>query len=177
MGNKAVPNNRHYHQGRYSCVHPNKYLGDLTAIYYRSSWEKKLYYYLDNNERVLRWVAEGIAIPYEINENGNWSTHNYYPDVYCELRMSDGNTRKTILEIKPSHEYDYDPELGIKPPREPKTKTAKSLKNYEYALRTFHKNIIKWQAAKKYCDRRGIEFHVITPKYFDDKNNPKVKLF
>ena len=61
MGNRAVPNNRHYHQGKYQCLNPDKYLGDLESIYFRSSWEKKLYYYLDTNNRVLKWAAENIA--------------------------------------------------------------------------------------------------------------------
>lgn len=178
MGNRAVPNNRHYHQGKYQCMNPDKYLGDLETIYFRSSWEKKLYYYLDTNNRVLRWAAENIAIPYEYYENGNLSVHRYYPDAYCEFRLSNGDTRKVVLEIKPSTEYRLDEKTGdLVPPKEPKNKTMKSMKNYEYALRTFHKNILKWQAAKKYCEKRGIEFYIISPKFFDDKDNPKIKLF
>jgi hypothetical protein len=172
MANTHVPNNRRYQQGTYVCNNPDKYLGDLERVYYRSSWEKKLYYYLDTNNRVLKWSAEGVTIPYEINENGNWSTHTYYPDAYCEFKLTDGNTRKVVLEIKPWNEY-----RNLEPPKEPKTRTMKALENYEYSLRTFQKNIIKWSAAKKFCDRRGIEFFIITPKFFDDPENPKIKLF
>lgn len=172
MGNNHQPNNKRYQQGTYKPMNPDKYLGDLERCYYRSSWEKKLYYYLDTNKRVLKWAAEGIAVPYEINENGNWSTHKYYPDAYCEFMMSDGNTRKVVLEIKPWNQY-----RNLEPPKEPKTKTMTSLRNYEYALITFQKNIIKWQAAKKFCERRGIEFYIITQEFFKDKDNPKVKLF
>jgi hypothetical protein len=172
MGNSHPPNNKKYHQGLYVCMNPDKYLGDLERIYFRSSWERKLYYYLDNNNRVLKWSAEGLTIPYEVNEHGNWSTHRYYPDAYCEFKKSDGSTRIVVLEIKPWSEY-----RNFEPPKEPKTKTAKSLKNYEYALRTFQKNIIKWSAAKKFCEKKGIEFYIITPKFFEDKDNPKVKLF
>ena len=178
MPNNHVPNNKHYQQGTYRCINPNKYLGDLERIYFRSSWEKKLYYYLDTNNRVLRWSSEGLAIPYEINENENWSTHRYFPDAYCEFKRSDGTTRIVVLEIKPWSEWSPGSKNeGLVPPKEPKTKTAKSLKNYEYALRTFHKNIIKWEAAKKFCDRRGIEFFIITPEFFKDPDNPKIKLF
>jgi hypothetical protein len=166
------PNNRHYSQGVYKCINTDKYLGDLERIYYRSSWEKKLYYYLDINPRVLRWSVEGLSIPYEITENENLSTHVYYPDAYCEIKKNDGNTQIIVLEIKPWNEY-----RNFEPPKEPKTKTQKSLKNYEYALRTFQKNIIKWTAAKKFCDRKGIEFFILTEKFFDDPDNPKIKLF
>jgi len=169
MGNKQVPNNKHYKQGRYICQNPDKYLGDLDRVYYRSSWEQKLYYYLDLNNRVLKWSAENVTIPYEINENGSWSTHRYYPDAYCEILMPNGNTNNVILEIKPWSEY-----RNLEPPKEPQTKTMKSLRNYEYALKTFHKNIIKWQAAKTFCEKRGIEFFIITEKYFTDD---KIKIF
>ena len=129
MGNTHVPNNRRYNQGVYTPLNPNKYLGDLERCYYRSSWEKKLYYYLDTNNRVLKWSAEGVTIPYEINENGCWSTHRYFPDAYCEFQQSNGDTRKVVLEIKPWSEY-----RDLEPPKEPKTKTAKSLKNYGYSF-------------------------------------------
>lgn len=172
MGNTHIPNNHHYDQGIYKCINPDKYLGDLERIYFRSSWEKKLYYYLDVNTKVLKWSAENVTIPYEINENGCWRTHRYYPDAYCEFKKSDGNTRKVILEIKPWSEY-----RNLEPPKAPKTKTTKSLKNYEYSLRTFQKNIIKWTAAKKYCEKKGIEFYIITEKFFEDTENPKIKLF
>ena len=49
MANTHVPNNRRYQQGTYKCNNPDKYLGDLERVYYRSSWEKKLYYYLKQN--------------------------------------------------------------------------------------------------------------------------------
>jgi hypothetical protein len=176
--NNHVPNSKRYHQGTYTPINPDKYLGDLERCYFRSSWEKKLYYYLDTNKRVLKWAAEGVAIPYEIYESGSWGTHKYFPDAYCEFMMSDGNTRKVILEVKPASEYNVDESTGeLKPPKEPKTKTMTSMRNYEYSLKTFQKNIIKWQAAKKYCERRGIEFYIITQNYFNDKNNPRVKLF
>jgi len=172
MPNNHVPNNKHYQQGTYRCINPDKYLGDLERIYYRSSWEKKLYYYLDTNNRVLKWSAEGLTIPYEIYENDCWSTHRYFPDAYCEFKKSDGDTRKVVLEIKPWSQY-----RNLEPPKEPKIKTEKSIKNYIYSLLTFQKNIIKWQAAKKFCEKRGIEFYIITEKFFQDKDNPKIKLF
>jgi len=170
MGNKMVPNNRKYKQGRYTCQNPDKYIGDLERIYYRSSWEQKLYYYLDMNKKVSKWCAEHVTIPYEINENGHYSTHRYYPDAYCEIIKSDGNTQRVVIEIKPWSEY-----RDLEPPKEPKNKTMKSLRNYEYALRTFQKNIIKWQAAKKFCERRGMEFYIMTEKFFQADN--KIKLF
>lgn len=170
MSNRIPNKPGKYKQGRYSCQNPDKYLGDLDRIYYRSSWEQKLYYYLDVNNKILKWSAEGIKIPYEIYENGNTSTHSYFPDTYCEVQMPNGDVNRLVLEIKPWSEY-----RDLKPPKEPKTNTAKALKNYEYALRTFHKNIVKWGAAKEFCDRRGIEFFVITEKYFDDDS--KIKLF
>ena len=177
MGNRIPPkpNNGRYKQGRYICQNPDKYLVNLDTVYYRSSWEQKLYYYLDTNRYISRWSAESIAIPYEINEKGTWSSHRYYPDAFCEILKQDGNTQRVVIEIKPWNEFSSDKEEILQPPKEPKNKTAKSLKNYEYALRTFQKNIIKWQAAKQFCERRGMEFFIMTPKFFQESN--KIKLF
>ena len=167
MGYRAKPNkNEKYSQGKYNLINQIKYLGDPTTIWFRSSWEYKLYFYLDNEPRVLKWNVEGTTIPYEMMENNKWKTMRYYPDAYCEIQRLDGSIRKTLLEIKPFAE--------TQPPVYPKKVTAKSLENHEYRMKMFLKNLNKWKAAKIFCDKRGIDFHLMTEKFFDDHS---VKIF
>lgn len=167
MGYRAKPNKSgKYHQGIYNLINSNKYLGDPSSIFWRSGWEYKLYYYLDNEPRVLKWNVEGTTIIYEMMEDGKWKTMRYYPDAYCEIQNLDGSITKTILEIKPYAE--------TIPPVYPKRVTAKSLENHEYRMKTYLKNLSKWKAAKDYCDKRGINFFVMTEKFFD---NHQIKIF
>ena len=107
------------------------------------------------------------GIKYEQNENDLLI-------VYLLDIASDFDINKSTVFIQRSAQYF--PGKGTTT-KEPKTKSEKSMRNYEYSLRTFQKNIIKWQAAKKFCERRGFEFYILTPKFFQDKENPKVKLF
>jgi len=173
MGYRAKPNSPKrangkdkYNQGQYNLINPKKYLGDPTVIYWRSSWEYKLYFYLDNEPRVLKWNVEGMTIPYEIETNGKWTTCRYHPDAYAEIQKLDGTINTVALEIKP--------EAETIPPVYPKRVTAKSLENHEYRLKLFIRNMSKWKYAKEYCNKRGIEFWLLTERYFD---NHSVKIF
>ncbi len=173
MGYRAKPNSPKrsdgkdkYKQGTYNLINPSKYLGDPSVIYWRSSWEYKLYFFLDNEPRVLKWNVEGTTIPYEIEINERWETCRYHPDCYCEIQKLDGSISKTLLEIKPYAE--------TIPPVYPKRVTAKSLENHEYRQKMFLRNLAKWTAAKKYCDKKGIDFHVMTEKFFEGHS---VKIF
>jgi hypothetical protein len=167
MGYRAAPNkSSKYHQGKYKLINEEKYLGDPTVIYFRSKWEYNLYLYLDRNERVLKWNCEGITITYEIMENNHYTTKRYYPDCYAKILNNDGSVNEYVIEIKPYSE--------TIPPKEPKKFTIKANENYEYRLKTFQKNLLKWKYAKSFCDKRGINFVVLTEQYFKDKN---IKLF
>ena len=172
MGYRAVPNKSDkYSQGKYNLINPGKYLGDGSTIWFRSSWEYKLYFYLDNEPRVLKWNVEGITIPYEIETtdsrgNKKWETCRYHPDAYAEIKRLDGDVSRTVIEIKPYTE--------TIPPLPPKRITAKSLENHEYRQKMFLRNFAKWTTAKKYCEKRGLDFFVMTEKYFEDHS---VKIF
>ena len=172
MAYRAVPNKpEKYSQGKYNLINSSKYLGSPDDIWFRSSWEYKLYFYLDNEPRVLKWNVEGTTIPYEIETidsrgNKKWETCRYHPDCFAEIKKLDGTISKTMLEIKPYAE--------TIPPVYPKRQTAKSLENHEYRMKMFLKNLAKWKTAKEYCNRRGIDFFVMTEKFFDDHS---VKIF
>lgn len=130
------------------------------GVYYRSGLEHKMMIYLDNNESIRSWSSEYIKIPYEkteyVNETQMWETtkHTYYPDFYYELVRSDGTVTKVVAEVKPSSE--------TREPKIPQNPTAKQLKNFEYALKMWNKNLSKWKYMIEWCERKGFEFIIIT---------------
>lgn len=130
------------------------------GVYYRSGLEHKMMIYLDNNENIRSWSSEYIKIPYEkteyVNETQMWETtkHTYYPDFYYELVRSDGTVTKVVAEVKPSSE--------TREPKIPQNPTAKQLKNFEYALKMWNKNLSKWKYMIEWCERKGFEFIIIT---------------
>jgi len=137
---------------KFTARNPHKYLGDPDNIRCRSSWELDVYTFCDNNIRVIAWSSEEIAIPYmkPILNNGVPSAKmaNYYPDLYVEYVDKDGILHKELIEIKPKKQ----------------TKPSKS-KNYATNFvenMTYLVNQSKWDAAKKYCDMKGIKFNIIT---------------
>ena len=141
-----------YYQGKYIVINRDKYLGDEKAIWYRSSWELKFAKWCDYNSKVLYWGSEIIKIPY-IGLDGN--EHHYYPDFYVEMKNEgDKDNIKWIVEIKPKKE-------SLQPIK-PINETRKKLKNYEYELKTYYKNIKKWEAAYVYAKNKGLDFKIMT---------------
>lgn len=116
--------------------------------------------YLDRNDKIRAWSSEYIKIPYEKTEYNNekqmWetTTHTYYPDFYYEMIRDDGTVIKVVAEVKPSSE--------TKEPTLPQNATAKKLKNFEYALKMWNKNLSKWKYMIEWCERKGFEFIIIT---------------
>lgn len=132
-------------QGKYTPKNPHKYDGDLDKIRYMSSWELETHKFFDNNERVLRWSSETIAIPYIKPTDGK--IHKYYPDYFVEYINRDGVIIQEIIEVKPMAQ--------TKAPR-------KTHKHALYEQVTYAVNVAKWQACKKWCDARKIQFRIIT---------------
>ncbi|KKL19318.1 hypothetical protein LCGC14_2466650, partial [marine sediment metagenome] len=55
---------KNWRQGVYEVRNPNKYVGDLKKVIFRSSWELYMNQFLDNNPNILRWSSEEFYIPY-----------------------------------------------------------------------------------------------------------------
>ena len=55
--------NTEYSQGYYAPTYKSKYVGKGKP-FYRSSYERRIYYWCDHNNNVLEWSAESLAIPY-----------------------------------------------------------------------------------------------------------------
>lgn len=155
-----------YRQGLYIPQNKSKLIqiNKKGGLYFRSSMEQKIMIYLDKNPNVIRWNSEIINIPYvkktwdnKIQENV-MSTHKYSPDFYYELKEEDGGIIYIVAEVKPFAE--------TQPPMLAPKATATALKNYEYALREYNKNLEKWTACIEWCKTKGFKFIIITEKTF-----------
>ncbi len=164
MLNSAPKQPTKYHQGLFTPNNKDKVvkLNSQGGLYYRSGLEQKMMIYLDNNEKIINWGAEHLKIPYTKTE---WSSdkqeyvvtsHTYYPDFYYELQRSDGSISRVVAEVKPYSET-IEPKISAKP-------TSKQLKNAEYAIKMYNKNLSKWTYMIEYCQRKGFEFIIITEK-------------
>jgi hypothetical protein len=137
---------RRSYKGLYRPINPNKYVGDVNKIVYRSLLEKKFMLQLDNNPDVTYWASEELAIRYYNPVTKKY--HRYFPDFI--VRTSKG--AKILIEIKPSRQ--------CKPPKPPKKKSRAFMRDsFEYI-----KNRAKWQAATKYADDNNATFKIITEK-------------
>lgn len=147
--------NNKYHQGVFVPTNKQKYIG-VIPIKYRSSWEYYFMNYLDLKEEVIKWSSETIVITYFDLKN---KSHRYYTDFYYELQNPNNPTllEKVLVEIKPLKE--------LTPPDRPLNETSKALSNYEYAIRTYMKNKLKWSAAVDFCNTRGWKFVIITEQH------------
>jgi hypothetical protein len=160
----SAPNNPKYNQGVYHPTNKDKVikLNAVGGLYYRSSLEKKMMHYLDLNSKIRMWGAENLKIPYQKTEWHNESQqlktteHIYYPDFYYEIITTDGSVEKVVAEVKPYSET-IEPKLANNP-------TAKQLRNFEYALKMWNKNLSKWEYMIDWCNRKGMKFIIITEK-------------
>ena len=129
-------------QGVYTPNHPEKYVGNVKEIIYRSSWEQSFNKFLDNNPNVLKWSSEELAIPYKHPFKGKMV--RYYPDYWIEYRTKGGIVKREIIEVKPANQVNR-PKGGNK-----------------YDKMRWIVNMEKWKAAKMFCDRNNIEFRILT---------------
>jgi hypothetical protein len=137
------------YKGRFRPKNPKKYRGDIRMIEYRSSWELKFMNYCDLNESIEQWQSEEKAIWY-------WNPVQkkkcrYFPDFIIAYKRKDGIMVKEMIEIKPKKQVDG-------PPTNPKRRT----KAWANAVMTYAVNMAKWEAAREYCEDRGMNFRIIT---------------
>ena len=137
-------------QNFYHPVNPDKYIGDLSEIVYRSSWERHLFQFCDSSSNIVKWSSEPFAIKYW--DESTMKTRRYFPDAYMEVLQPDGTTKKYLVEVKP-----YKQTL---PPKEGRKKT----RTYINECNTYAKNQSKWKFAEDFCRNNGMEFIIITEK-------------
>jgi len=149
------PTNRNYFQGYYNPINPEKYIGKLDEIIYRSSYEYRFCVYCDKTDRVIKWSSEPAAIKYY--NPMDKKIHEYYVDFYVKLKGPEDKDQDILVEVKPSRQLS-------KPVYEKKYMKAKSLKNYNKSCEMYIQNMSKWKAAKQFADERDMKFMIITEK-------------
>jgi hypothetical protein len=147
------------YKGKFKPKNPQKYVGDVNKIIYRSSWERHFMNYVDLNENVTAWASEEIFIPY-ISPLDN-EFHRYFPDFWMKVKNSDGVEETLVVEIKPAKENAMN-EDGTAKPLPPRGK--KLMRYYLKEVARWGVNDAKFQAAKVYCEERGWTFRVLTEK-------------
>jgi hypothetical protein len=143
-----------YRQGYYRPQNPEKYIGDLSKIIYRSSWEFRFCKYCDDNETVLKWSSEPYPIKYVSPLDGN--EHKYFIDYYMKMKV-DNYEHDYLVEVKPKASL-------VKPVFEG-IQTVGKLQSFNYAAKTWLVNSAKFAAAKKHAESVGYRFVIVTEEF------------
>jgi len=129
-------------QGSFTPKNPQKYVGKHTPRY-RSGWELTFMNFCDNNNSVLYWASEAIAVPYRNPLTGKPS--QYIPDFFVVYQNKHGKKIAEVVEIKPKKQSLIE------------SKKASAKDRAVVAV-----NHAKWAAAMAYCKQQGYTFRVIT---------------
>lgn len=148
-----------YKNGYFKPTKPEKYVGDVNNIIYRSSWEKHVCSWFDTNPSIIYWNSESLIIPYYYTVDQKM--HNYHIDFVAKMKTRDGTLRTYVIEVKPEKE--------TLPP------STKNKKRMLIEIPTYIKNQCKWEAAKVFCESKGITFIVLTEYDLGIKQRPKQK--
>lgn len=135
-----------YKQGIFIPVHPEKYVGS-SQIKYRSSWELRLMKWLDNHPSIICWNSEDFIVKY-VSPLDN-KQHKYYIDFVAKMRLKDGSEKTYAIEVKPLKEM-------VPPSNRIRNKQRLLIETTTYIV-----NQAKWETAKEYCTKIGIEFIVL----------------
>ena len=141
-----------YAHGTYEIKNIEKYIGKNKPTY-RSSWEMRMFMFLDEHPSVINWASESISIPYRNPLTGKNTV--YIPDIFMVYEDKNGKRISELIEIKPaSQTYMY----------ESKSKKDKAALVVNYA---------KWNAAVNWCKSKNVNFRVLTEKelFFNGKKN------
>ena len=138
------------YQGIFRPRNPQKYVGNVNNIVYRSSWECRVMNWLDRNPDILSWASEELIIPYKSPVDGR--THRYFPDFLVKVKTKEGAVKTMVLEVKPKRQT-------IAPTQQRKTK------KYINEVITYGVNQAKWKYAQEYCADRGWEFKILTEEH------------
>lgn len=113
------------------------------VILYQSGLELQFIQYCEAMSYIKKWANEPFSIKYISRLDKN--IHEYFPDFIIE--NSDG--RKAIVETKPYSQT-------LKP----------GMNASLWAKEAWIKNCDKWRAAKEWAKANGMEFIIVTEKFF-----------
>jgi len=141
---------RHYKQGVFRPLNPEKYNGTLPIIY-RSGLELQYFRFLDKNPRILTWSSESIVVPYQNPLTGR--VHRYFVDNSATMRDEKGSIVKYLIEIKPYSKLTPPPPSNKRKPQ-----------NTVMLQREYLQNKAKWEAASQWSQKHGYKFIILTEK-------------
>ena len=72
---KSVKPNGRYKSGKFIPKNPEKYVGDINNIIYRSSWEGRFCQYCDINPNIIKWSSEPLEIRFWNPKNDEMFMH------------------------------------------------------------------------------------------------------
>lgn len=126
---------------------------------YRSGLELKLMLVLDKNPNVISWSSEKVIVPYvhpvKSAQAGTPQYARYFVDFYMKLKVGE-LIKEYLIEVKPSRQCE-------KPTAHGNKKTSTILyENVMWAI-----NQAKWEAAKKYCEKKNYKFIIINETNID----------
>lgn len=153
-----------FQQGFYPVKNVEKYIGDPKKVIFRSSWEFKLFRHCDLNPNVIKWGSEEFCIPY-FNPLDQ-KVHRYFPDVFVVVKNKNGTQSKKVIEVKPFNET-------IPPIPSHTRKQGKLSKRYLTESATYTINEAKWEAARTFCKKNGLEFIIMTEYELGIKDRPQ----
>jgi hypothetical protein len=134
--------------------HPEKYMGDVDKIIYRSNWEKRFIKYCDVTENVIKWGSEPFGIEYTHPLDDYKKVHMYYIDFILEVREDDGSVIKYLVEIKPWRKL-LKPEI-------PHNMDESKMKKVNENIKAYVMNSYKFAYAKRFAEEHGYRFIVLT---------------
>lgn len=154
---------RNYIQGFYKLTKPDKYVGDPTQVIFRSSWERKMFHWCENNPSVIKWGSEIAPIRYwsEVDQK----ERRYFPDIWLIMQTRSHGKKRVIVEIKPHKE--------TMPPKGPKNNGVKTKAKYLNEAMTYQRNKDKWKAAQAFADKHDMVFMILTEYELGIKQRPK----
>jgi len=159
------------HQGYFrNLKNPQKYIGDLNLIIYRSSWEFSFIKWCDISPSIIRWSSEPIKVQYadrvskldeckklglDPNNPRNWTTKNYNVDFWIEICKGNGIVEKWFIEVKPQDK--------LKKPIPPiKNSSLKEQRKFNKLAKEYLINEAKWQAMNEFATKNNAKFYVFT---------------
>lgn len=146
-----------FNQGYFVPKNPQKYVGDVKNIVYRSGLEKRFFKFLDEKTAILSWGSEEFFIPYFSPVDRKM--HRYFPDIIFKMKDKNGEEKTFVAEIKPDSQT-----------RPPKTGSKKKKSTLIRESLTWAVNDAKWKAAIKWCEEKNFEFIILTEKDLKEKH-------
>jgi hypothetical protein len=141
-------------KGKFKPKYPEKYLGDVNNIVFRSSWERRMFRYCDETPGVIQWASEEFHIPYLSPVDNH--PHRYFPDLWLKVQTANG-LKAYVIEIKPKDQTVM--------PQPKKRRTRR----YMTEVAAFAVNQAKWEAAEEYCKNKGWKFIVLNEDHLFEK--------